>query len=66
MQHFNPISLRTGHTTIPALLKAIQRRKHIALNGLIFHSDVGRQYYSIISGSYLQGKNMEQYGHISL
>jgi transposase InsO family protein len=39
-------SLRTGHTTIPALLKAIKRRKHIALNGLIFHSDGGGQYYS--------------------
>jgi len=39
-------SLRTGHTTIPALLKAIKRRKDIALNGLIFHSDGGGQYYS--------------------
>jgi transposase InsO family protein len=38
-------SLRTEDTTLPALKKAIHRRKGLNINGLIFHSDGGGQYY---------------------
>lgn len=39
-------SLRTGHTTIPALLGGLRTRRASRLDGLIFHSDGGGQYYS--------------------
>jgi len=39
-------TLRTEHTTIPALNMAISNRKGINLTGLILHSDGGGQYYS--------------------
>lgn len=38
-------SLRTEDTTIPALRQALRLRKDMDLNGLIFHSDGGGQYY---------------------
>jgi len=38
-------SLRTEDTTLPALRKAIRRRNKHNINGLIFHSDGGGQYY---------------------
>lgn len=39
-------NLRTQYTTIPAIKKAQMLRKGVALEGLIFHSDGGGQYYS--------------------
>ncbi len=39
-------SLRTEHTTIPALLRGLKIRGVLRLDGLIFHSDGGGQYYS--------------------
>lgn len=39
-------NLRTEHTTIRALKKAISLRKDLSLQGLVFHSDGGGQYYS--------------------
>ena len=39
-------SLRTIHTTLPAMVMAIQVRKGIGLKGLIMHSDGGGQYYA--------------------
>lgn len=39
-------NLRTMHTTIPAIRKAIEIRKNVSLGGLIFHSDGGGQYFS--------------------
>jgi transposase InsO family protein len=39
-------NLRTAYTTVPALKKAIRTRKDQLLDGLIFHSDGGGQYYS--------------------
>lgn len=41
-------SLRTECTTLPALKMAIKQRKEVDLNGLIFHSDGGGQYYAKI------------------
>ena len=41
-------NLRTEHTTLPALKMAIKNRKGVDLNGLIFHSDGGGQYYAKI------------------
>lgn len=38
-------SLRTEETTIPALEQALKVRKGMDLQGLIFHSDGGGQYY---------------------
>lgn len=38
-------SLRTEETTLPALRKAIRKRKPKIMKGLIFHSDGGGQYY---------------------
>ncbi|NNF33075.1 MAG: IS3 family transposase [Saprospiraceae bacterium] len=38
-------SLRTEDTTLPAFKKAIRKRKRSNINGLIFHSDGGGQYY---------------------
>jgi putative transposase len=38
--------LLTEHTTLPALRMAIETRQHIDLQGLIFHSDGGGQYYA--------------------
>lgn len=38
-------NLFTENTTIPALKMAIKARKGVDLNGLIFHSDGGGQYY---------------------
>jgi len=37
--------LSTEHTTLPSLKMAIKTRKETLLNGLIFHSDGGGQYY---------------------
>lgn len=37
--------LLTEHTTLPALKMALKVRKGESLNGLIFHSDGGGQYY---------------------
>jgi putative transposase len=37
--------LTTEYTTLPSLQKAIKTRKGYALEGLIFHSDGGGQYY---------------------
>ncbi len=37
--------LLTEHTTLPALRMSIRNRKGTNLNGLIFHSDGGGQYY---------------------
>jgi transposase InsO family protein len=37
--------LYTEHTTLPALETAIRNRKNNKLDGLIFHSDGGGQYY---------------------
>ena len=39
-------SLRTEHTTMPALRMAINKTKLKKESGLIFHSDGGGQYYS--------------------
>lgn len=39
-------NLRTEYTTIPALKMAQRMRKDESLDGLIFHSDGGGQYYS--------------------
>ena len=39
-------NLRTIYTTIPAIRKALRLRKGNTLDGLIFHSDGGGQYYS--------------------
>lgn len=44
--HWVSRSLRTGHTTIPALLRGLKTRGALKLDGLIFHSDGGGQYYS--------------------
>lgn len=38
--------LLTSHTTLPALKMAVKTRKDFTLNGLIFHSDSGGQYYA--------------------
>jgi putative transposase len=38
-------TLRTVDTTIPALRQALQMRQGMSLDGLIFHSDGGGQYY---------------------
>ncbi len=38
--------LLTDHTTLPALRMAIKVRKGKSLDGLIFHSDGGGQYYA--------------------
>ena len=38
-------TLRTEHTTLPALRMAIRKRKPQKEHGLIFHSDGGGQYY---------------------
>lgn len=38
--------LLTEHTTLPALKMAIKTRQNIDLQGLIFHSDGGGQYYA--------------------
>jgi putative transposase len=38
--------LLTEHTTLPALRMAIETRQRIDLQGLIFHSDGGGQYYA--------------------
>ena len=38
-------NLLTQHTTIPALIMAVRTRKGQDLDGLIFHSDGGGQYY---------------------
>lgn len=38
-------SLKTEDTTLPALKKAIRKRKGFNIQGLIFHSDGGGQYY---------------------
>ena len=43
--HCTSRKLATEHTTLPALQMAIQIRKSTGLNGLIFHSDGGGQYY---------------------
>ena len=43
--HSASSSLATVCTTLPALAMAISCTKHIVLNGLIFHSDGGGQYY---------------------
>lgn len=39
-------NLRTVYTTIPAIAKAMGTRKGATLDGLIFHSDGGGQYFS--------------------
>ena len=39
-------SLRTDHTTLPALNMALKTREDQLVPGLIFHSDGGGQYYS--------------------
>ena len=39
-------TLRTCHTTLPALKRGLRTRKTEELEGLIFHSDGGGQYYS--------------------
>jgi transposase InsO family protein len=44
--HHGSSSLRTEHTTIPALNMAMNKRKGVNLTGLILHSDGGGQYYS--------------------
>jgi len=44
--HHSSSSLRTEHTTIPALKMAMNNRKGMSLTGLILHSDGGGQYYS--------------------
>jgi len=44
--HWASRSLRTTHTTIPALLRGFRTRGALRLDGLIFHSDGGGQYYS--------------------
>lgn len=43
--HSASSSLATVCTTLPALNMAISCRKDIILNGLVFHSDGGGQYY---------------------
>ena len=43
--HSTSQKLDTESTTLPALQQAIQTRKNVKLNGLIFHSDGGGQYY---------------------
>ena len=43
--HATSERLETEHTTLPALTKAIRTRKSVNLQGLIFHSDGGGQYY---------------------
>jgi putative transposase len=43
--HHVSASLATENTTLPALKKALQLRKGRNLEGLIFHSDGGGQYY---------------------
>lgn len=44
--HWASRSLRTEHTTIPALRRGLGARGALRLDGLIFHSDGGGQYYS--------------------
>lgn len=39
-------TLRTRHTTLPALKRGLRTREAEELEGLIFHSDGGGQYYS--------------------
>lgn len=39
-------NLTTQCTTLPALQMAIQRREHKLIEGIIFHSDGGGQYYA--------------------
>ena len=43
--HYVSQRLYTEHTTLPALETAIKNRKNTNLQGLIFHSDGGGQYY---------------------
>jgi len=43
--HYVSQRLYTEQTTLPALETAIKNRKNIKLDGLIFHSDGGGQYY---------------------
>lgn len=45
--HQTSRSLRTEHTTLPALNMAIKTRQEQGLEGLIFHSDGGGQYFDI-------------------
>lgn len=43
--HHTSEKLETESTTLPSLKLAIHKRKNVDLNGLIFHSDGGGQYY---------------------
>lgn len=44
--HSTSERLTTDQTTLPAIRMAIKTRREINLNGLIFHSDGGGQYYA--------------------
>jgi len=43
--HHASKGLSTENTTLPALMMALKNRKHQGLEGLVFHSDGGGQYY---------------------
>jgi transposase InsO family protein len=57
--HYVSKRLVTEQTTLPALEMAIKQRKRVNLEGLIFHSDGGGQYYDKAFLKLTQSKKIE-------